>query len=96
MKSLKAAAVVAGSLVMATAAAPAFAQGVTGLTPTSLNGGLDPVAGGPLDVSGLQSQPNLLDTENQSSMLHSVSGVTDTLNANGGTGRLLGGVPLKG
>ncbi|WP_105973272.1 hypothetical protein [Streptomyces geranii] len=96
MKSLKAAAVVAGSLVIAGAAAPAFAYDTAALTPTSLNGGLDTLTRNGLDVDQLQPlqhQSNALDTENKGSVLNSVKDATTALNSNGG---LLGGLPLQG
>ncbi|GGL70196.1 hypothetical protein GCM10010129_12090 [Streptomyces fumigatiscleroticus] len=92
MKSLKAAAVVAGSLVLAGAAAPAFAQDASEL-PTSLNGGLNSLTSEPLDPMPLKHQSDALDTENKDSMLSTVNGATDTLNSSSG---LLGGLPLKG
>ncbi|MEV0224769.1 hypothetical protein [Streptomyces sp. NPDC050704] len=99
MKSLKAAAVVAGSLVIAGAAAPAFAAD---LTPTSLNGGLESALGAvanepvdAMDAMPLQSQSNALDTENKDSVLNTVKGATDTLNSAGGPTGLLGGLPLQ-
>jgi len=49
MKSLKAAVVVAGSVVLAGVAAPAFAAPAD-LTPTSLNGAVDTLARGPINV----------------------------------------------
>ncbi|MGX4692149.1 hypothetical protein [Streptomyces sp. JNUCC 63] len=64
MKSLKAAAVVAGSLVAAGAAAPAFA-GTSG--PLDLK---------PLKVES----ENLLNTESKDSALHTVKDTTNTLN----------------
>lgn len=94
MKSLKAAAVVAGSLVIAGAAAPAFAYDTAHLTPTSLNGAVNTLTKGPLDVQQvqpLQQQSNVLDTD-KDSMLSTVKGATTALNSNGG---LLGGVPLQ-
>lgn len=96
MKSLKAAAVVAGSLVIAGAAAPAFAHDTADLTPTSLTGAVNTLTKGPLDlrdVQPLQHQSNALDTENKSSALSTVKGATAALNSNGG---LLGGLPLQG
>lgn len=98
MKSLKAAAVVAGSLVIAAAAAPAFAAD---LTPSSLNGGLDSALGAlttePVDAADampLQSQSNALDTSNKDSVLNTVDGATKALNsAEGPTG--LGGLPSR-
>ncbi|MEU9402151.1 hypothetical protein [Streptomyces sp. SID4985] len=95
MKSLKAAAVLAGSVALAGAAAPAFAY--TGdLTPSSLNGAVDQVAKGGLtvrDVMPLQHQSNALDTENKASVLNAVNGATTALNQ---PNQLLGGLPLKG
>ncbi|WP_330290887.1 hypothetical protein [Streptomyces sp. NBC_00576] len=96
MKSLKAAAVVAGSLVIAGAAAPAFAYDAADLTPASLNGAVNTLTKGPLDVQQLQplqQQSNALDTENKDSVLSTVKGATTALNSNGG---LLGGLPLQG
>ncbi|MEV5311524.1 MULTISPECIES: hypothetical protein [unclassified Streptomyces] len=96
MKSLKAAAVVAGSMVIAGAAAPAFAHDTADLTPTSLNGAVNTLTNRPIepmDVMPLKQQSNALDTENKDSVLSTVNGVTKTLNAKGG---LLGGLPLRG
>ncbi|MGW0944155.1 hypothetical protein ACWD4O_16620 [Streptomyces sp. NPDC002623] len=95
MKSLKAAAVVAGSLVLAGAAAPAFAAPAD-LTPTSLNGAVDTLARGPInleDALPLQHQSNALDTENKDSVLSTVKGATGALNSHNA---LLGGLPLQG
>lgn len=84
MKSLKAAAVVAGSLVVAGAAAPAFAAGASGLTPSSLNGALETVTSqrslSAQDVLPLQHQSNALDTENKDSALSGVNSAAKTLN----------------
>ncbi|MFD7706518.1 hypothetical protein ACFV6E_12725 [Streptomyces sp. NPDC059785] len=100
MKSLKAAAVVAGSLVAAGAAAPAFAHDPGELTPTSLNGGVNTLTSQRTidfkDLSPLQHQSDTLDTENEDSVLSTVNGATDALNANGGPLRMLGGLPLRG
>ncbi|MFI7503456.1 hypothetical protein ACIBVL_34300 [Streptomyces sp. NPDC049687] len=96
MKSLKAAAVLAGSMVLAGAAAPAFAQTTADLTPTSLNGAVDTLTKGGLtvqDVMPLQQQSNALDTENKDSVLHTVNGAAGALNQHA---QLLGGLPLKG
>ncbi|MET9775634.1 hypothetical protein ABZ023_15510 [Streptomyces sp. NPDC006367] len=93
MKSLKAAAVVAGSLIAAGAAVPAFAHDTAGPTPTSLDGAVSSLAKGPLDVMPLKHQSQALDTENQDSALHTVKDVTTKLNSDGG---LLGGLPLGG
>ncbi|MFF3202488.1 hypothetical protein [Streptomyces sp. NPDC002962] len=95
MKSLKAAAVVAGSIVLAGAAAPAFATPAD-LTPTSLNGAVDTLARGPInleDAMPVQHQSDALDTENKDSVLSTVKGATGALNSRTG---LLGGLPLRG
>ncbi|QDQ12593.1 hypothetical protein [Streptomyces spectabilis] len=90
MKPLKAAAVLAGSMAIAGAAAPAFAND---LTPTSLNGGLDTLLSQPtLDAAPLST--NMLDTENKNSVVNTVKQATDGLNAAGGPTQLLGGLPL--
>lgn len=91
MKSLKAAAVVAGSLVLAGAAAPAFAQDTADLTPTSLNGAVNTLTKGPLDVRPLQHQSDVLNTEKKKSPLHTAKTATTKLNSKPG---LLGGLPL--
>jgi hypothetical protein len=95
MKSLKAAAVVAGSLALAGAAAPASAQDTADLTPMSLNGAVNTLTNNPLGSSPLQHS-NALDTENKHSVLNAVNGVTRALNSAGGPAQLLGGLPLKG
>ncbi|MFD4571276.1 hypothetical protein ACFWNK_13940 [Streptomyces sp. NPDC058417] len=96
MKSLKAAAVVAGSMVLAGAAAPAFAaHDPAALTATSLNGGVNALTSHPLtvgDVMPLQHQSNALDTENKDSVLSTVNDVSAVLND---SGKLLGGLPLQ-
>ncbi|MET7732388.1 hypothetical protein ABZ379_14340 [Streptomyces canus] len=91
MKSLKAAAVVAGSLVLAGAAAPAFAQDTADLTPTSLNGAVNSLTKGPLDVRPLQHQSDALNTENKKSVLHTAKKATAKANSRRG---LLGGLPV--
>ncbi|MFH0174755.1 hypothetical protein ACIA6D_38205 [Streptomyces cacaoi] len=95
MKSLKAAAVVAGSMVLAGAAAPAFATPAD-LTPTSLNGAVDTLTRGPInlkDAMPVQHQSDALDTENKDSVLSTVKGATGALNTHNA---LLGGLPLQG
>ncbi|KPI17703.1 hypothetical protein OK074_1724 [Actinobacteria bacterium OK074] len=95
MKSLKAAAVVAGSLVVAGAAVPAFAADASNLTPTSLNGALETITSQQtLDASPLQHQSDALDTENKGSTLSTVKNAVGALNQQGGAGQLLGGLPL--
>ncbi|MDX3577431.1 MULTISPECIES: hypothetical protein [unclassified Streptomyces] len=95
MKSLKAAVVVAGSVVLAGVAAPAFAAPAD-LTPTSLNGAVDTLARGPINVEDalpLQHQSDALDTENKDSVLHTVNSAAEALNTHN---PLLGGLPLQG
>ncbi|MFE0509648.1 hypothetical protein [Streptomyces sp. NPDC058964] len=94
MKSLKAAAVVAGSVALVGAAAPAFAHSTADLTPASLNGAVNTITKGPLDVHDvmpLRHQSDALNTENKGSVLNTVKGVTGALNQRS---PLLGGLPL--
>ncbi|GGT40777.1 hypothetical protein [Streptomyces chromofuscus] len=92
MKSLKAVAVVAGSLVAAGVATPAFAAyDPADMTPTSLNGAVNTITKGPIDVSPLKHQSHALDTENKDSVLATVKETTTTLNES----KLLGGRPKK-
>jgi len=92
MKPLKAAAVVAGSMVIAGAAAPAFASD---LTPSSLNGAVGTLS----SQSVLAAKPlhtNMLDTEQGGSALNTVQKTADHLNdaGAGAPAGLLGGLPL--
>ncbi|BDH03741.1 hypothetical protein HEK131_09680 [Streptomyces seoulensis] len=94
MKSLKAAAVLAGSVALAGVAAPAFAYSGD-LTPSSVNGAVDQIAKGGLtvrDVMPLQHQSDALNTENKDSVLSTVKGATTALNSHN---PLLGGLPLQ-
>jgi len=97
MKPLKAVVVVAGSMVVAGVAAPAFATDFT--PPTSLNGGLDTaitrVTHEPVDAMPLRTQSRALDTENQDSALRTVKGATKAMNSASGPTGLLGGAPPK-
>jgi hypothetical protein len=96
MNPLKAAAVVAGSLVVTGVAAPAFADDASGPTPTSLNGALQTIAHQKtLDIRPVAHQSDTLDTENKHSLLGTVKGTTTALNRHGGPARLLGGMPLR-
>jgi hypothetical protein len=92
MKSLKAAAVIAGSLVAAGASAPAFAQSTAVPMPTSLNGAVNTLTEGPIGVMPLKHQSNALDTQNKGSLLHTVNSATKSLNE--AHAPLLGGLPL--
>ncbi|MFG2500400.1 hypothetical protein ACGFSB_19565 [Streptomyces sp. NPDC048441] len=90
MKPLKAAAVVAGSMVIAGVAAPAFAAD---LMPTSLNGAVDTIASDPLGAAPVAT--NALDSDNTDSAVNTVKGAAKSLNGGGaGPGKLLGGLPL--
>lgn len=94
MKSLKAAAVVAGSVALAGVAAPAFAYDAQHLPPMSLNGGLAQITEHPPTVTDLlpvRHQSDALDTENKDSLLSGVKNATKTLNSK----KLLGGLPLR-
>ncbi|MEV5144090.1 hypothetical protein [Streptomyces sp. NPDC052727] len=94
MKSLKAAAVVAGSLALAGAAAPAFASGAN-LTPQNLDGTLNKLTGGPVatqNVLPVKGQSVALDTEKKDSPLGTVKGAASSLTQSGG---LLGGLPVR-
>ncbi|MFF4687429.1 hypothetical protein [Streptomyces sp. NPDC001307] len=92
MKSLKTAAALAGFVVVAGTAAPAFAQSAADVTPTSLNGAVNRLTQGPLDVMPLHHQSGALDTEKRNSVLHTAKGVAGALNQHT---RLLGGLPLQ-
>ncbi|MEU9476661.1 hypothetical protein [Streptomyces sp. NPDC048191] len=95
MKSLKAAAVVAGSVALAGVAAPAFAYSAADVTPTSLNGAVNRLTKGPVtldDAMPLNHQSNALDTENKHSVLNTVKRASGALNQHN---PLLGGLPLQ-
>ncbi|MEV6111215.1 hypothetical protein AB0L59_01540 [Streptomyces sp. NPDC052109] len=95
MKSLKAAAVVAGSVALAGVAAPAFAYNAADVTPTSLNGAVNQLTKGPItldDAMPLKHQSNALNTENKHSVLNAVKRATGALNQHN---PLLGGLPLQ-
>jgi hypothetical protein len=97
MKSLKAAAVVVGSLTAAGVSAPAFAADAGNAMPTSPNGALETITSQKtLDVSPLSHQSDGLDTENKDSVLGTVKSAATTLNSHGSPTRLLGGLPLQG
>ncbi|MEU6667610.1 hypothetical protein [Streptomyces sp. NPDC046727] len=95
MKSLKAAAVVAGSVALAGVTAPAFASNAADVAPTSLNGAVNKITKGPLtleDAMPLRHQSDALNTEKKGSVLHTAKGATTTLNRHT---PLLGGLPLQ-
>ncbi|GGW79382.1 hypothetical protein [Streptomyces lomondensis] len=91
MKSLKAAAVIAGSLIASAAATPAFAHNAADLAPANLNGlhVLEKVTVADVPVPHPTDQ---LDPENKNSLLHTVQEVTTALN----DARQLRGLPLQG
>ncbi|KUF15831.1 MULTISPECIES: hypothetical protein [Streptomyces] len=89
MKSLKAAAVLAGSIAVAGAATPAFAGD---LTPSSLNGGVETLTSqGLLDPKPVGT--NMLSPENKDSVVNAVNDVAKSVSGKGGPGKLLGGLP---
>ncbi|MFI5678158.1 hypothetical protein [Streptomyces cellulosae] len=92
MKSLKAAAVVAGSLVIAGVAAPAFAQNAGDVTSTAIDSAAGTLKKGPVQLGPVQ-QLSALDTKNKKkdSPLSSLQGAAQGLI---GGQSLLGGLPL--
>ncbi|MEV0121203.1 hypothetical protein AB0I16_06520 [Streptomyces sp. NPDC050703] len=88
MKAMKAAAVLAGSLVIAGSAAPAFAGTQA---PSRLNGGLDDLASKGLEAA-TPVGTNMLNPENSDSMANTVKGVVRGLSSEG-PGKLIGGLP---
>ncbi|BAC73072.1 hypothetical protein AQJ43_24540 [Streptomyces avermitilis] len=86
MKSLKAAAVVAGSMVLAGAVAPAAAHAATEVPPASLTGAVNQLTKGPVNLSPLHA-------DNKGSALGTVKGAADSLTQQGNA-RLIGGLPL--
>ncbi|MFE3323848.1 hypothetical protein [Streptomyces sp. NPDC059176] len=94
MKPMKAAAIVAGSLAVVGAAAPAFAAAPSP-TPHSVTGAMETVA----DRTTGAAQPlanRTLDTEQDGALLNSAQGAANNLNKakDTGTGKLLGGLPV--
>lgn len=83
MKSLKAAAVVAGSLVIAGVAAPAFAQSPLDVPSSGLNGTVKNLAHGTDGLGVNKSNP----------VANTLKGSTSALN---GQKPLVGGLPLNG
>ncbi|MGW2563519.1 hypothetical protein ACWCXB_30710 [Streptomyces sp. NPDC001514] len=93
MKPMKVAAVIAGSLVAAGGAAPAFAA--SDLTPNSLNGAVETVA----SRTAAAAEPlanETLDTEKEGSLFNAVQDATGDLNkaGAGAPSGLLGGLPV--
>ncbi|MFH8972725.1 hypothetical protein [Streptomyces sp. NPDC017890] len=93
MKSLKAVAVVAGSLVIAGSAAPAFAHGTADHAPSNLDSVVNALTEDSTDVKPSKRRSKAPDTENKDSVLHAVKDTTKRLNSGKG---LLGGLPLGG
>ncbi|MEU2156916.1 hypothetical protein ABZ532_18200 [Streptomyces sp. NPDC019396] len=94
MKPMKVAAIVAGSLVAAGAASPAFA---VDYPPTTLGGGINTLT----TQSKSATQPltgEALDSEKQGSLLNEVKGATTELNQakHAAPAKLIGGLPVSG
>ncbi|MFI6933208.1 hypothetical protein [Streptomyces sp. NPDC050287] len=87
MKSLKAAAVVAGSLVLAGAAAPAFAQNAGDVTGSVVGTATSALTNGPVKAGPVQ-QLGALDTKKKDSPLNAAQGAAGKLTG----GKLLGGL----
>ncbi|MCX4908604.1 hypothetical protein [Streptomyces sp. NBC_00878] len=94
MKSLKAAAVVTGSLVIAGAAAPAFAQNATEVVRTGLNNAVSTLDKGPVHVQPLEGPDALDGKQKKKESLLTRVGRSSTALSNGTP--LLGGLPPKG
>ncbi|WP_331748166.1 hypothetical protein [Streptomyces sp. NBC_00648] len=101
MKPMKVAAIVAGSLAVVGAATPALASsgfGAPGMPPTSLNGGLEALAGQALaDPTPTIVQTQALDPKSSDSLIHTVGQATGGLNNVNGlppAAGLLGGLPV--
>ncbi|MFK8908585.1 hypothetical protein [Streptomyces sp. YS-3] len=96
MKPMKVAAVVAGSLAVVGAAAPAFAAGGSP-APTSLNGGVETLANQALtNPTPTVVQTEALDPNSKDSLFHTVSQATGSANKTNGLvpASLLGGLPV--
>lgn len=89
MKPLKAAAVVAGSMVLAGAAAPAFAADLN-----SLNGALDTISGQSATSKESPLAANTRSSEKKDPVVHAVADAAKGLHQGGGAGKLIGGLPL--
>lgn len=88
MKSLKAAAVVTGSLIIAGAAAPAFAQGTTEVVHKNLNNAVNTLNKGPVRAQPLEG--DVLDAKKKKEALLNTVDRTSTALGNGTP--LLGGL----
>ncbi|MDN5384724.1 hypothetical protein QEP66_22065 [Streptomyces sp. LB8] len=100
MKSLKAAAVAAGSLIVAGVASPAMAHSALPEVSYNLDGVVNTTADhtrdakGPLGTVSLEvDSDKALDSESKGSALHTVKDTTHTLD---GRTPLLGGLPVQG
>jgi hypothetical protein len=92
MKSLKAAAVVAGSMIVAGVAAPAVAHGAPEGTPTSVTGTVNKFANDSI-VRPVQPKPKTSDTEEERFVLSTVEHAADSLDQRGS--QLIGGIPVQ-
>lgn len=88
MKSLKAAAVVTGSLIIAGSTAPAFAQSATEVVHKSLNNAVNTLNRGPVQVQSLRG--DVLDVKEKEKALLNTVDRTSTALGNGTP--LLGGL----
>lgn len=94
MKSLKAAAVIASSMIVAGAAVPAVAHGDTEAVSPGLVGTTEQLSTGNITVQSLKHASNAVDTETGDSELRSLKGAKRSLDEFGS--RLDGGIPPRG
>ncbi|QKW10889.1 hypothetical protein HUT18_14540 [Streptomyces sp. NA04227] len=94
MKSLKAAAVVAGSLAVVGAGAPAFAS--EGLVPTEVTQTATDTLGSQQLLADAPVSTNALDPKSAGSVVGAVDGATDGMKSGGGNSPMIGGLPVGG
>lgn len=92
MKSLKTAAVVAGSMVIAGAAAPAFAHSANDVSRVGLSSVTDTLAQGSVDDTPLQQQTERLGLTKKNPVGKALRNSVTGLNS---PGSMLGGLPLN-
>ncbi|MEU2283135.1 hypothetical protein ABZ614_14595 [Streptomyces sp. NPDC013178] len=80
MKSVKVAAVIAGSLVIAGAAAPAFAQNANDVARNTLDNTVSTLNNGPVHVAPLEQTDTLDVKERKESLLKAVDRASTDLN----------------
>ncbi|NEY36998.1 hypothetical protein GTU99_33575 [Streptomyces sp. PRKS01-65] len=93
MKPLKAAAAVAGSLVLAGAAGPAYAHNDVAELTHAIDHTASVVTEEPVIGLPVESKPDAPRTVHKSSALHTAKTVADEV---GSAGALLGGLPARG